>query len=56
MIHRYTDLGFQSIITLIDSDLPARANNDPPVFDDAEIIVRLHDENEPGRLFKMQAW
>jgi uncharacterized protein YydD (DUF2326 family) len=56
VIRRYTDLGIQSVITLIDSDLPLRANDDLPVFDDAEIVLRLHDENESGRLFKMPAW
>jgi uncharacterized protein YydD (DUF2326 family) len=56
VIRRYTDLGIQSVITLIDSDLPARANDDVPVFDNAEIILGLHDENESGRLFKMQTW
>jgi uncharacterized protein YydD (DUF2326 family) len=56
VIRRYTDLGIQSVITLIDSDLPVRANDDLPVFDDAEIVLRLHDENESGRLFKMPAW
>jgi uncharacterized protein YydD (DUF2326 family) len=56
VIRRYTDLGIQSVVTLIDSDLPSRANDNPPVFDNAEIVLRLHDENESGRLFKMQAW
>jgi uncharacterized protein YydD (DUF2326 family) len=27
-----------------------------PVFDEAEIVVRLHDENESGKLFKMKGW
>jgi uncharacterized protein YydD (DUF2326 family) len=56
VIRRYADLGIQSVITLIDSDLPIRANDEPPVFDEDEIILRLHDENESGRLFKMQSW
>lgn len=56
VIRRYTDLGIQSVITLIDSDMPIRAKDDPPVFDDSEIVLLLHDENERGRLFKMQAW
>lgn len=56
VIRRYTELGIQSVITLIDSDLPARDNADPPIFDEEEIVLRLHDENEQGRLFRMQAW
>ena len=38
VIRRYADLGIQPVITLIDSDLPAPANDDPPVFDNAEIV------------------
>lgn len=56
VIHRYAELGLQPIITLIDSDLPARAEKEGPVFDESEIVLRLHDENEQGRLFKMTAW
>jgi len=56
VIRRYTELGVQSIITLIDSDLPARGSDDLPVFAAAEIVLVLHDEDESGRLFKMQTW
>jgi uncharacterized protein YydD (DUF2326 family) len=49
-------MGIQHVITLIDSDLPARAMAELPVFDDAEIVVQLHDENESGKLFKMKGW
>lgn len=56
VIRRYADLGLQPIITLIDSDLPARAEDDDPVFSPDEIVVTLHDESEHGRLFKMKAW
>lgn len=55
VIRRYADLGLQPIITLIDSDLPVRTN-DESVFTDDEIILTLHDEGEQGRLLKMQAW
>lgn len=55
-IRRYAELGMQPIITLIDSDLPARADDDEPVFSAEEIIATLHDEGEHGRLFKMKAW
>jgi uncharacterized protein YydD (DUF2326 family) len=55
-IRRYATLGIQPIITLIDSDLPARNEDEGPVFDESEIVLRLHDENEQGRLFKMPSW
>lgn len=55
VIRRYAELGLQSIITLIDSDLPPREDDDP-VFEPAEIVARLHDEGDDGRLFKMKSW
>jgi len=56
VIRKYSELGIQPIITLIDTDLPARGEEDGPVFDESEIVLALHDENEQGRLFKMKAW
>ena len=55
VIRRYTALGIQSIITLIDSDLPQRATPEP-VFTPDEIVLLLHDEGESGRLFRMRRW
>lgn len=55
VIRRYNHMGIQSIVTLIDSDLPKREPDDP-VFTDEEIVVLLHDEGDEGRLFKMPAW
>jgi uncharacterized protein YydD (DUF2326 family) len=54
VIREYADMGLQPIITLIDSDLPLRAEDD--VFDTEEISLLLHDEGPDGRLFKMPAW
>ncbi len=56
VLRRYADMGLQLIITLIDSDLPKRSDNETPVFPSDEIILTLHDEGASGRLFKMQAW
>jgi uncharacterized protein YydD (DUF2326 family) len=56
VIRRYADLGLQSVITLIDSDLPVRSEDSDPVFAADEIISTLHDEGDQGRLFKMGAW
>ncbi|KQY73414.1 MULTISPECIES: DUF2326 domain-containing protein [unclassified Brevundimonas] len=55
VIRSYTALGLQSIITLIDSDLPPRSDEDP-VFEPSDIVVRLHDVGDDGRLFRMKAW
>ena len=55
VIRQYADLGLQPIITLIDSDLPPRAEDDP-VFAPEEIVIKLHDEDDEGRLFKMPSW
>lgn len=55
VIRRHANLGLQPIITLIDSDLPVRTN-DKSVFTEDEVVLALHDEDEQGRLFKMQTW
>ncbi len=56
VIRRYTELGLQPITTLIDSDLPARSLENSLVFEQEEVVLLLHDENQQGRLFKMKAW
>jgi len=56
VIRAYTVLGIQSVITLIDSDLPPRTEKEGPVFAPDEIILTLHDENEQGRLFRLKPW
>ena len=42
------DIGIQSVITLIDSDLPPSTEKEGPVFTTVELILTLHDENEQG--------
>ena len=56
VVRAYSELGIQHIITLIDSDLPPIAEGEAPLFRDEEVVVRLHDENQTGRLFRMPAW
>ncbi len=56
ILHTYSDLGLQQIVTLIDSDLPAEGATRKQVFSDDEIILTLHDVDESGRLFKMKSW
>lgn len=56
VMREYANFGLQFVITLIDSELPARAEGDESMFADEEIVLRLHDEGPDGRLFKMAAW
>lgn len=57
VIRSYAELGIQHIITVIDSDLPHLSDDDgAEVFTDAEVVLRLHDEGDDGRLFKMRSW
>jgi uncharacterized protein YydD (DUF2326 family) len=55
-IREYDELGIQSIITLIDSDLPKPSKDGQPVFTSGEIILTLHDQNAEGLLFRMKPW
>jgi uncharacterized protein YydD (DUF2326 family) len=55
-IRKYTELGIQSIITLIDSDSPEPSKDEDRVFLAEEVVLTLHDENIEGRLFRMKAW
>ncbi|NKI19126.1 DUF2326 domain-containing protein [Spongiibacter sp. KMU-166] len=56
VIRQYSELGVQSIITVISSDLPETAEGESPIFSPTEIVCQLHDEGPNGRLFKMSAW
>ncbi|PPK53553.1 uncharacterized protein YydD (DUF2326 family) [Marinobacter persicus] len=56
VIQEYTGLGIQMIVTAIDSDLPKRNAQNSPVFEDTQIVLRLHDEDSSGRLFRMASW
>lgn len=55
VFHRYADLGLQPIVTLIDSDVPVRPDGSP-FLQSSEVVLKLHDEGESGRLFRMEAW
>jgi len=51
-IREYSSLfGTQYILTVIDSDMPQGM-----YFTDEEIVLRLHDNGQSGRLFKMPSW
>ncbi|MFT6429819.1 MAG: hypothetical protein ACJAXR_001798 [Halopseudomonas sp.] len=56
VIRQYAELGVQSIITLIDSDMPPRIEATVPVFASDEVVLILHDEDDEGRLFRMKTW
>lgn len=53
VMREYQSFGVQHIITLIDSDHPAGAQEP---FEESEIVLTLHDEGEDGRLFRMPGW
>ena len=56
VLRSYAALGIQHVITMIDSDVPTLAQGEEPFFQDAEIVLRLHDQDESGRLFRMPTW
>jgi uncharacterized protein YydD (DUF2326 family) len=55
VIREYTqDLGIQYILSVIEADLPRDLLNDNKInFSDDEIVVKLHDKGNSGRLFKI---
>jgi len=55
VMREYMELGLQLVITTIDSDLPLRPDG-TPVFDQNEVVLTLHDENQEGRLFRIDSW
>jgi len=52
IIKQYSQLGIQYIVTLLDSEIPPGDS----FFDDSDVILRLHDEGQDGRLFRMESW
>jgi hypothetical protein len=38
------------------SGRPSPREGEPPFLDESEIILRLHDQDESGRLFSMRSW
>ncbi|MFL5481940.1 MAG: DUF2326 domain-containing protein [Gemmatimonadaceae bacterium] len=55
-IRAYASVGTQHIITVIDAELPVDARGERISFGEEEIILRLHDVDDSGRLFHMPAW
>ena len=52
VIRKHADLGIQSIITVMDFDLPGAAEG----IDANDIVLRLHDDGPDGRLFHFDSW
>lgn len=55
-IQKYADLGVQSIVTVMDFDVPQSAVGDSRGFSSADVILRLHDDGSSGRLFHFDRW
>ena len=53
LLRNYSSQGLQIVVTTIDTDIP---EDDKPFFENSEVILRLHDEDMEGRLFKMPEW
>lgn len=43
----------QYILTLIEADMPRDASGKPIPFEDNEVVLKLHDDGNDGRLFRM---
>ncbi|MBA1445579.1 MAG: DUF2326 domain-containing protein [Chromatiales bacterium] len=55
-VRRFAGFGIQQIVTVIDSDLPVGDDGERFEFREGEVVLRLHDEDESGRLFRMVGW
>jgi uncharacterized protein YydD (DUF2326 family) len=51
--HICKEHNLQYILTVIDSDIPRDELDNKVVFPDDEIVLKLHDRDDSGRLFKM---
>jgi uncharacterized protein YydD (DUF2326 family) len=56
VLREYVEHGIQVIITLLDSEMPPNSDDGTPPFEESEVIVLLHDEDDSGRLFKGPSW
>lgn len=52
VIRTHADIGIQSILTVMDFDLPKGSDT----FDANDIVLRLHDDGPSGRLFHFDSW
>lgn len=56
VLRRYSELGIQAIISVLDSDVDLDFDSSTQALSPQEIVLTLHDEGESGRLFKMPSW
>lgn len=52
----YAELGIQPVISALDSDLPTPGGLSKDAIGEGDVVARLHDEGDTGRLFKMPPW
>lgn len=55
-VRSHADLGIQSIITVMDFDLPSADKDFDRGLSDSDVILRLHDDGNKGRLFHFDGW
>ncbi len=48
-----SEYGLQYIMTVIDSDIPHDEADNPVLFSEKEVVLKLHDRDDSGRLFEM---
>lgn len=56
VLRAYADDGLQPVITTLDSDLPEPLDSSPSTLISTEIVQRLSDEGDSGRLFRMASF
>ena len=55
-LKEYSDLGIQSIITVMDFDLPTSVAGIDAGLSKDDVILTLHDDGPGGRLFHFEGW
>ncbi|WP_161567542.1 DUF2326 domain-containing protein [Glutamicibacter sp. HZAU] len=56
VLREYSELGLQPVITTLDSDLPDVVGSSENTVATDEVVRRLHDDGDAGRLFKMRSF
>ena len=56
VFREYAAAGIQPVISLLDTDLPDPLDASSRTLSSGEIVLRLHDEGEDGRIFRMPTW
>ncbi|WP_158252459.1 DUF2326 domain-containing protein [Cryobacterium sp. Y57] len=56
VLRKYAAMGLQPVITTLDSDLPEPIDSDLTALSSNEIVRRLSDEGDSGRLFQMESF